>query len=222
MRLAEDNDVVQAIAPDRSDQSLGNAILPRRGWCNWLVSDAHGAKSACDNGAVDPIAIADEVARSLIPRKCLYDLARNPFRGRVRCDADPDQFSAIQPHDDEGIEQVETDSWDNEQVHGGNVWRMVMKEGPPSRVRRPPPFDHVLGDARLRHLEPQLEQFAVNAWRAPKRIFDAHPLDQYAQLRVDLRSPSLWARPPTPVVAHAGPVHTHERLGLDDCENPQD
>jgi hypothetical protein len=62
----------------------------------------------------------------------------------------------------------------------------------------------------------------VDTWRAPKRIFDAHPLDQYAQLRVDLRSPSLWARPPTPVVAKAGPVPTHERLGLDDCENPQD
>jgi len=39
---------------------------------------------------------------------------------------------------------------------------------------------------------PELEQFAVNAWRALKRIFDAHPPDQRAQLRVDLRSPSLW------------------------------
>src|SRR6195256_193523 len=222
MRLAEDNDVVQALAPDRSDQSLGNAILPRRGWCNWLVSDTHGAQSACDNGAVDPIAIADEVARSLIPRKCLYDLARNPFRGRVRCDADPDQCSAIQPHDDEGIEQVETDSWNNEQVHGGNVWRVVTREGPPSLAGRPPPFDHVLGDARLRDLKPELEQFAVNAWRAPKRIFDAHPLDQYAQRRVNLRSPSRWARLPTPIATKAGPMPTHERLGPDDCENLQD
>ena len=69
---------------------------------------------------------------------------------------------------------------------------------------------------------PELEQFAVDAWRAPKRIFDAHPPDQYAQLRVDLRSPSLWARLPTPVAAKAGPVPTHERLGPDDCENLQD
>jgi hypothetical protein len=52
----------------------------------------------------------------------------------------------------------------------------------------------------------------VDAWRAPKRIFDAHPPDQYAQLRVDLRSPSLWARLPTPVAAKAGPVPTHEPL----------
>jgi hypothetical protein len=41
-----------------------------------------------------------------------------------------------------------------------------------------PSFDHVLGDARLRDLNPELEQFAVDAWRAPKRILDAHPPDQ--------------------------------------------
>jgi hypothetical protein len=62
----------------------------------------------------------------------------------------------------------------------------------------------------------------VDAWRAPKRIFDAHPLDQYAKLRVDLRSPSLWARLPTPVAAKADSVPTHECLGPDDCENLQD
>src|SRR6266852_9337678 len=64
MRLAEDNDVVQALAPDRSDQPFGKAVLPGRGWCNWLISDAHGAKSACDNGAVDPIAVPDHITRS--------------------------------------------------------------------------------------------------------------------------------------------------------------
>src|SRR5260370_37670134 len=113
-------------------------------------------------------------------------------------DVDPDQVSAVEPDDDEGIEQVETDRCNNEQVHGGNVRRVVTQEGSPALAGRPPSFDHVLGDARLRDLKPELEQFAVDAWRAPKRIFDAHPPDQYAQLRVDLRSPSLWARLPTP------------------------
>src|SRR6202011_2267770 len=96
----------------------------------------------------------------------------------------------IQPDDDEGIEQVETDSWNNEQVHGGNVRRVVAQESSPSLAGWPPSFDHVLGNARLRDLKPELEQFAVDAWRAPKRIFDAHPPDQYAQPRVDRRSPS--------------------------------
>src|ERR1700681_1011393 len=36
MLLAQDNDVVQTLAPDRSDQPFGKAVLPRRGRCNWL------------------------------------------------------------------------------------------------------------------------------------------------------------------------------------------
>src|SRR6266550_6393430 len=132
-----------------------------------------------------------------------------------RRDVDPDEVSAVEPDDDEGIEQIETDSWNNEQVHGGNVRRVVTQEGSPSLAGWPPSFDHVSGDARLRDLKPELEQFAVDAWRAPKRIFGAHPPDQYPQLRVDPRSPSLWARLPPPVAAKAGPVPTHERLGPD-------
>src|ERR1700690_4214091 len=185
MRLAQDNDLVHTLTPDRSDQPFGKAILPRRGWCNGLVPDAHGAQSARDDGTIDPVAIADQVARGLIPRKCLRYLTCNPFRCRICCDVDPDKVSAVEPDDDEGIEQVETESWNNEQVHGGDVRRVVTQEGPPSLAGRPPPSDHVLGDARLRDLKPELEQFAVNAWRTPKRILRAHPPDQRAKFRFD-------------------------------------
>src|SRR6202140_5540210 len=191
MHLAQDNDVVHTFTPDRSDQPFDKAVLPGRGWCGRLVPDAHGAQSARDDAAIDPGAIADEVGRSLIPGKCLRYLTCNPFGRGICRDVDPDEVSAVEPDDDEDIEQVETDSWNNEQVHGGNVRRVVTQEGSPSLAGRPPSFDHVLGDARLRDLKPKLEQFAVNTRCYPKRIFDAHPLDQYAKLRVDLRSPSL-------------------------------
>src|SRR6266581_8492835 len=153
MHLAQDNDVVQTLTPDRSDQPFGKAILPRRGWCGRLVPDAHGAQSARDDAAIDPIPIADEVARSLIPGKCLRYLTYNPFGRGICCDVDPDEVSAVEPDDDEGIEQVETNSWNNEQVHGGNVRRVVTQEGSPSLAGWPPSFDHVLGDARLRDLK---------------------------------------------------------------------
>ncbi len=81
-------------------------------------------------------------------------------------------------------------------------------------------------NARPVRSEPQESHAAPwrlqDAWRAPKRILDAHPPDQSAQLRVDLRRPSLWARLPTPVAAKTGPMPTKERLGPDDCENLQD
>ena len=91
------------------------------------------------------------------------------------------------------------DGGNNEQVHGGNVRRVVTQEGPPSLAWRPPSLDHVFGDTRLRDLKPELEQFAVDARRTPKHILCAHLPDQRAELRFDLRSPSQWARLPTPV-----------------------
>jgi hypothetical protein len=79
----------------------------------------------------------------------LFDVQSTP-RGRICCDVDPDEVSAAESNDDEGLEQVETDSWNNEQVHGGNVRRVVMQEGPPSLASRRPAFDDALGYARLR------------------------------------------------------------------------
>jgi len=91
MHLAQDNDVVHTLTPDRSDQPFGKAILPRRGLCGRLVPDAHGAQSARDDAAIDPVAIADEVVRSLIPGKCLRYLKCNPFGRGICCDVDPDE-----------------------------------------------------------------------------------------------------------------------------------
>src|SRR5882762_11742941 len=42
MHLAQDNDVVYTLTPDRSDQPFGKSVLPGRGWCCKLVPDAHG------------------------------------------------------------------------------------------------------------------------------------------------------------------------------------
>ena len=150
MRLAL---MVHALAPDRSDQPFGKAILPRLGCCGRLVPDAHGAQSARNDSAIDTITIANEEFWGLIPRKGLSDLTCNSLRRRIPCDVDPDQISAVESDDNEGIEQVETNGRNNEQVHGGNVRRVVTQEGPPSLAWRPSPFDHVLSDARLRQFK---------------------------------------------------------------------
>src|SRR5260221_171445 len=110
MHLAQDNDVVHTFTPDRSDQPFGKAILPRRGWCGRLVPNAHGAQSTHDNAAIDPVAIADEGARSLIPRKGLRDLTCNPFGRRICCDVYPDEGSAAALDDDQAMIVREPDA----------------------------------------------------------------------------------------------------------------
>src|SRR5436853_2648314 len=162
--------MVDALASDRSDQPFGEAVLPRRAWCDGLVTDAHGAQSACDGSAVDSIPIPDQVARSLIPREYFGDLACDPVRGRIRCGVDPDKVSAGQPNDDKGIEQVEANARNNEQVHGGDVRRVVTQEGAPALGRRSTSLDHVLRDARLSDLKAELEQLAMDARRTHNAI----------------------------------------------------
>src|SRR5438093_3133566 len=74
--------MVDALASDRSDQSFGEAVLPRRAWGAGLVTDAHGAQSVRDGSAIDAIPIADHVARRLSPRECFGDLA--PLGGGIQ------------------------------------------------------------------------------------------------------------------------------------------
>src|ERR1700730_7989682 len=145
MRLAQDDEMVNTLAPDRSDQPFGKAVLPRRGWCSRLVPDAHSAESARDNSAIDLIPIPAEVVRSFVPRKCLGQLARDPFCGGVCRDVDPDEASAIEPH--------EMRAWSRSQPMVGttnkrsNIWSMVVQEGAPPLAWRPASLHHVFGDA---------------------------------------------------------------------------
>ncbi len=190
MSLAQDDKMIHALASDRSDQPFGKTILPRRGWCSRLVPDTHGTQSARDDCAVDFVSVANEVLRGVIPRKCLCYLARNPFCRRVGGDVDPDEVSAIQAYNDKRIEQVEADGRGNEQVHRGNVRRVVTQKGAPSLARWPASFHHVLGNTRLSDRKTELEQFAVDARCAPKRVLDAHPPDQRTEVRLKLWPPS--------------------------------
>src|SRR6476620_1080170 len=100
MRFAPNDDMIETLTPDRSDQPFGKAILPGRGWCGRLVPNAHGAQSAGDDAAVDPIAVPDHITRSLVPRKCFRYLKCNPFGRRICSDVGPDEVSAAEPDDD--------------------------------------------------------------------------------------------------------------------------
>ena len=75
--------------------------------------------------------------------------------------------SAFQPGDDEDVEQIEADGLNDEQVHGGNIRRMIAQEGEPPLRGRSTSLDHVLGDAGLSDLKAELEQLAMDARRTP-------------------------------------------------------
>src|SRR6266478_10242020 len=89
MCLAQDNDVVQTLTPDRSDQPFGKAVLPRRSRGGWPIPNAHRPKAADEDITVDGVAVTDDVSRFYFPTIGLGELARNPFSRWVRSHSQP-------------------------------------------------------------------------------------------------------------------------------------
>src|ERR1700687_1892176 len=81
---------------------------------------------------------------------------------------------------------------------------------------------HLLGKASKLSRFKQLEQFAVDARRAPKLVLRAHLPDQRAQFHLDPRAPSPRVRFPTPIATKAGPMPPHQRFRLDNRNDLQD
>jgi hypothetical protein len=114
--------------------------------------------------------LAGAVAFGQTAAQRLGNLPRDSFRSRVHGDVGPHQAAPVQSHDYDAIEKPEADGRHDEQIHGGDVWRVVTKESllglrPPS-----PTLGHVFGDGRLCDLKAEFEQFAVDARRSPQRV----------------------------------------------------
>ena len=75
------------------------------------------------------------------------------------CDVDTDKFSALQSNDHEDIELDEANGRGNQQIHGGDVGRMVTQ-----KVRHP---WHDGPQRRLSDLEAELEQLALERAARP-------------------------------------------------------
>src|SRR3954454_10931007 len=72
------------------------------------------------------------------PRKSLGDLACNPFGRRTVRHANPDELSAVEPNDDETIEQAEGKRRHDEKVHRRDLWqsRLLLKHSEIEQLRK--------------------------------------------------------------------------------------
>src|SRR4029079_442934 len=121
------------------------------------------------------------------------------------------QPPALMPEDDQNEEQLETDSRHDQEVHGGDARRMVVQESLPGLLRPSPAPRDVLGDGRLSDLDPELEQFAVDAWSAPQPVGQAHLSDQAPDLQRNLWPATTRARLPAPEQPEARPMPPDDR-----------
>ena len=117
--------------------------------------------------SVSTIIVTDQIARRRIPRECLHDLLRQPFRGRVPGHRKPNQLPATMAHDQNGKQALERHGWNHAQINRRDRLGMVAQKRPPGLRRRPSMFDHVFGDRQLGDGEAKLQQFAMDTRGSP-------------------------------------------------------
>jgi hypothetical protein len=124
-------------------------------------------------------------------------------------------------NDEEAIKSSELQYGNREEVEGGDDLAMVVEQ-------REPPLSLIVVMSSLQtlqvarnrwfgHLEPELEQFAMDARRSPARIVGFHTADQFADLESHLGPPRL-ARPPPPEQTEASAMPGHHRFRSDQDE----
>src|ERR1700757_5233014 len=92
--------------------------------------------------------------------------------------------SSIMANNKEAVQQVEGDGRDREKIHGGDGLAMIPQKGepaPPGVVASRSPA-HPAGNAAFGNLEPEHDEFAMDARSTPGRILGHHSKDQIADL----------------------------------------
>src|SRR6478672_7766185 len=102
---------------------------------------------------------------------------------RARGHTQPHKLAAGMLQNQKSIQQPKRDRRDYEQIHRRNAVGMIAQKGLPALRWRQPSPGHVLCHGGLPDIDAKLEQFAMDPWRSPKRVRDAHVANELANVR---------------------------------------
>ncbi len=188
MPLAENDDMVQALAAHRADEALREGILPRavRGREDFL--DPHALHAEPKLLAVDLVAVAEEIGRCGVVREGVHDLLGGPVGGGMLGHVEVDDPSAMVSEHDENEEHAQACGGDREEVEGDEVSDMIGKERPPSLGGRGAPLREQPGDGSFGHIDAELEELGMDSRGAPEWIRRGDSPDEGFNLGVDGRA----------------------------------
>src|ERR1019366_221857 len=154
------------------------SVQPRRTGSGGTIANAHRPHAPDEGMTVNAVAIADQVSGRLVPGESLSHLLGDPFGGWMSGDTEAHYPPAVVVGDHQTVEQFEERGRYDEQVDRSNARGMVAQESLPALGWwSSGPRHHVLRHGRLRNLDAEHEQLAVNARRAPERVGHAHLSD---------------------------------------------
>jgi hypothetical protein len=106
MALPQHEDMVEALASDRSDQPFNMTVLPRRARRYRPIANAHGSQPACDGCTIRRVTVSNEIARRFLPWKGFGDLPGDPLGGWIRRRVGPNKPSSLQAQDHQPVRSL--------------------------------------------------------------------------------------------------------------------
>ena len=106
MSLVQHDHVIQALAPDRTDQAFDVWILPGRSRRRDDFFGTHVLDATLEGVAVDPVAITNREARKIVERARFDYLLRRPLSRWMRCNIEVNHPALVMAEDDKGEEDA--------------------------------------------------------------------------------------------------------------------
>ena len=127
------------------------------------------------------VSVPQQIARCSVPRKGLGHLAGKPELRGIWGDFEVNNPSAIEAEHNQGIKELERRGGDYKHVNRRKVGQVVAQKAPPGRGGDPGSPRHPSSNRGLADLAAKLEQFPVDAGRAPQRVGFAHAANKRAK-----------------------------------------
>ena len=176
MLLPKDEDMIEQLSTERSDEPLGEGVHVGRARRRPHDPDPDTLEGRCEGAAELSVAIADEDLRSTIHRR-VAGLLRAPRIGRSVRHGGVNHRATTTVEKEEHEDLAEPQVLRLDEVACPD--HVVPQEGRPALaiaglLRR----GHVLLDGSLADAVPQLEELAANALGSPLRVLRGHLSDE--------------------------------------------
>jgi hypothetical protein len=212
--------VVEQFSSAATNPSLGDSVLPRTPEAGTLGLDAE-ALYCVDHLVVEVCrAIEDQVTGDRIVGKGLTQLLDDPRAGRVLGDAAAQDSAAIMRDYEEAVQDAKSQRRHSKEVHCSNGFTVIAQKCCPPfyRLRTPWRLPHPAQDRPLGYVEAEHSEFAMNAWRTPRRVLGDQAEDEFSLFNADAppARQSATPRKPPPIQLESSSMPAYDCLRLHD------
>ncbi len=134
--LAENEHMVQTLAPDRADEPFHAGILSRAVRGRQHFTDPHALHASLERVAVDLVAIAEEIRRGSVFREGVHELRGRSVGGGMLGHVEVEDAPALVGEDDQDEEHAQVGGRNGEEIDRDQFADMVGQERAPGLRRR--------------------------------------------------------------------------------------